>query len=579
MNNNRNILITSALPYVNNVPHLGNIIGSVLSADVYARYCRNMNYNTLFIGGTDEYGTATETMAIKEKLTPQEICDKYHEIHKQIYEWFNISFDKFGRTSSHEHTNMVQYIFNKCYENNYINDKNVEQLYCEKCNKFLADRFVEGICPKCNYESARGDQCDNCQHIYNATELINPRCNMNNCLSKPIIKSSKHLFLKLEDLHQHIKEWYNNCDKSKWNKQAAGITDAWLNNKNNNDDNNNKLNNRCITRDLEWGVQVPNVNKHDEYANKVFYVWFDAPIGYISITASLCKNWEFWWKNPDDVELYQFMGKDNVSFHSVMFPGSLIATGENWTKVNGINCTSYLTYEGEKFSKSRNVGIFGNSIQDLDIPSFVWRYYLISIRPVDSDSNFTWKEFINKNNNELLANIGNLFFRGSKFCWDKYNGIIPNNIHNDTNENIIKWRKQVEKDIEKHIEYMENRDIKNGLNVLMHLSSLGNKFWQECEPWKIIKTNKNKCDTILNIFMNFINCVVHLLEPFIPSFSSEIFKQLNIQKIIFNDKNPLNIFKCCMFNENHKINEPYIIIKNICSTKIDEYYKKFSGNK
>ncbi|KAJ9697280.1 hypothetical protein PVL29_009185 [Vitis rotundifolia] len=399
----RNILITSALPYVNNVPHLGNIIGCVLSADVFARYCRLRGYNVLYICGTDEYGTATETKAMEDNCSPQQICDKYHKIHKEVYDWFDISFDEFGRTSTPQHTEVCQAIFKKLMENNWLSENTMQQLYCETCQRFLADRLVEGTCPTldCNYDSARGDQCEKCGKLLNPTELKDPRCKV--CQSTPQIRDTDHLFLELPLLKDKLEEYINNMSIAGcWSQNATQATYAWLK---------EGLRSRCITRDLKWGVPVP----HEKYKDKVFYVWFDAPIGYVSITACYTPEWEKWWKNPENVDLYQFMGKDNVPFHTVMFPSTLIGTGENWTLMKSISVTEYLNYEAGKFSKSKGVGVFGNDVKDTKIPAEVWRYYLLTNRPEVSDTLFTWVDLQAKLNTELLNNLGNFINRVLSF--------------------------------------------------------------------------------------------------------------------------------------------------------------------
>ncbi|CEG82275.1 Putative Methionine-tRNA ligase (EC:6.1.) [Rhizopus microsporus] len=407
----RNIMITSALPYVNNVPHLGNIIGSTLSADVFARYCRARGYNTAYFCGTDEYGTATETKALEEGVSCKELCDKYNAIHTEVYKWFDLSFDLFGRTTTDRQTEIVQDMFKKNYANGNVVKESMTQLYCEQCHRFLADRYVEGICPLCQYNDARGDQCDACGKLLNATELVEPRCKLDG--NRPILKESNHLFLDLTKLQPAIEETFKQSStEGGWSANGIHITESWLK---------EGLKPRCITRDLKWGVPVP----LEGYEDKVFYVWFDAPIGYPSITANYTDEWEKWWKNPEQVKLYQFMGKDNVPFHSVIFPGVQIGTGEKWTKVNHISTCEYLNYEGGKFSKSRNVGVFGNNAKETGIPPSVWRYYLLSVRPESSDSMFTWSEFITKNNSELLNNFGNFVNRAIRFIFAKYDGVIP----------------------------------------------------------------------------------------------------------------------------------------------------------
>ena len=297
----RNVLITSALPYVNNVPHLGNLIGAVLSADVFARFCRLRGYQTLYLCGTDEYGTATETKAIEMGMTPQQICDHFHTLHANIYDWFDCSFDLFGRTTTTQQTAIAQDIFLKADANGYLLADELEQLYCTTDQRFLADRFVEGTCPHCAFPDARGDQCDQCGKLLNAIELVQPKCKL--CKTTPIVRSSRHLFLDLGRLQEErLSAWVSSQQVAgRWTENAIAVTKAWLD---------GGLKPRCITRDLKWGTPVPKAG----YTDKVFYVWFDAPIGYISIAANYTDEWQQWWKNPQHVQLYQFMGKDNVPF-------------------------------------------------------------------------------------------------------------------------------------------------------------------------------------------------------------------------------------------------------------------------
>ncbi|MBQ9630939.1 MAG: methionine--tRNA ligase, partial [Treponema sp.] len=318
-------LITSALPYVNNVPHLGNLI-QMLSADVFARFCRSRGYDTLYICGTDEYGTATETKALEENKSPRELCDSYYTLHKEIYDWFKISFDKFGRTSNEEITEVTQSIFNDLDKNGYINEHETKQLFCPKCNMFLADRYVLGTCPKCGSTDARGDQCDACGTLLDPTDLLQARCHT--CGGSPEIKDTKHLYIDLPAISKNLEAWMQKASvEGKWSANAIQMTKAWIR---------DGLNERAITRDLKWGIPVPKPG----YENKVFYVWFDAPIGYISITLQLANellqkgkksfDYKSWWlvdesseqNKNNEVELFQFIGKDNIPFHTVVFPSS-----------------------------------------------------------------------------------------------------------------------------------------------------------------------------------------------------------------------------------------------------------------
>ncbi len=403
-------LITSALPYVNNIPHLGNLI-QVLSADVFARYCRLAGYETLYICGTDEYGTATETRALEEGITPRELCDRYHAVHRDIYAWFNIAFDRFGRTSVPVHTEITQHIFLKLHENGYITEHLIRQLYCEKDQRFLADRYVLGTCPHCRYPDARGDQCENCGKLLDPTELISPRCSV--CSTAPVIRETNHLFLNLPALLPKLRNWIESAaEKGFWSRNAVQMTYAWMR---------DGLKERGITRDLKWGIPVP----LEGYRNKVFYVWFDACIGYISITADHTPEWKSWWYAPKDVKLFQFIGKDNIPFHTVIFPSSQLGTGEAWTTLHHMSSTEYLNYEGGKFSKSKGIGVFGTDAKDTGIPADVWRFYIYYNRPERSDSLFTWKDFQEKVNAELIGNLGNLVNRTLQFVARFYGGRLP----------------------------------------------------------------------------------------------------------------------------------------------------------
>ncbi|RUS22471.1 hypothetical protein BC937DRAFT_88920 [Endogone sp. FLAS-F59071] len=553
----RNILITSALPYVNNIPHLGNIIGSVLSADIFARYSRARGYNTLYICGTDEYGTATETKALEEGISCQELCDKYNAIHRRVYEWFGLSFDYFGRTTTKQQTEIAQDIFLKCHANGLLTEDTMVQLYCERCQRFLADRYVEGTCPHCKYEDARGDQCDKCGHLLNAIELINPRCKLDG--NQPITRESKHMFLDLATLQPEIEKFTEeSAAKGKWSPNGINITQSWLK---------EGLKARCITRDLKWGTPVPLEGMKD----KVFYVWFDAPIGYPSITANYTDQWEKWWKNPDDVKLYQFMGKDNVPFHTVIFPGSLIGTGEKWTLLHHVSTTEYLNYEGGKFSKSRNIGVFGTNVMDSGVPVEVWRYYLIASRPETNDSVFTWKEFIAKNNGELLNNIGNFVNRVIKFINTKYDSIIPEyDLKGNTELELVK---DVNVLLKQYVESLEAVKIRAALNAAMTISQRGNQYLQESHmDNNLFINNRKRCDTVVGAAANLIYLVSALFYPYMPSTTDSILRQLNAPLHVIPDEWHVDILP------GHRIGQPEYLFTKI-DEKLEEVYKsKYGGN-
>lgn len=553
----RNILITSALPYVNNVPHLGNIVGSVLSADIYSRYCKNRGYNTLYVCGTDEYGTATETKAIEEQCTPQELCDKYHQVHKQVYEWFQIGFDKFGRTTTEKQTEIAQDIFLKLNENGFLEEQTMKQLYCSEHKGYLADRYVEGECPKCHYEDARGDQCDKCGSLLDPFELINPRCKLDNATPEP--KFSDHIFLSLNKLEGEINQWAKEAsEKGSWSKNSKTITNSWLK---------EGLNPRCITRDLVWGTPVP----LEKFKDKVLYVWFDAPIGYVSITANYTDNWEKWWKNPENVQLYQFMGKDNVPFHTVIFPGSQLGTKENWTKLHHLSTTEYLQYENGKFSKSRGVGVFGNNAQDIGVSPSVWRYYLASMRPETSDSQFSWSDFVTRNNSELLANLGNFVNRIMKFVNSKYNNVIPEFSTEDLpNYDVLK--KDVEKLLTSYVDEMEQAHLKKGLEIAMLISARGNQFLQENKLDNNLFTNSPKhADAVVGCGLNLIYALASTISPYMPETSEIIYNMLNAPALKISKEFNLNL------KPSHNINDAQYLFTRIDEKNVDLWREKFGG--
>jgi methionyl-tRNA synthetase len=511
----RNILITSALPYVNNVPHLGNIIGCVLSADVYARYCKQKGYNTLYICGTDEYGTATETKAMSEGTTPQEICDRYHKIHAQVYDWFQIGFDHFGRTTTPQQTQISQDIFRDVLANDYLIEEESQQLFCEKDDRFLADRLVEGECPFCHYNDARGDQCDGCGKLLNPTELIKPRCQ--SCNSTPVIRNTKHLYLDLTKITPQLTEWVDAREKSgEWSSNAVATTRTWLR---------DGLKPRCITRDLKWGTPVP----HPGYESKVFYVWFDAPIGYISITATYTPDWKQWWLTPENnVELVQFMGKDNTPFHTVVFPSSLLASKQPWTMLHAISTTEYLTYEQGKFSKSRNRGIFGDAVQATGLNPDIWRYYLMSVRPEGADTDFSWEELRIKINADLADNLGNFVNRGLKFVASNFDSKVPQK-SGDLLEVDTKLIADVNAEMKVFESLMEQRKLRDGLKSVMAIARLGNGYLQATKPWDLVKAeNFTRCANVLILHCSLVRLLALYLRPFTPGLADRILAQLGL---------------------------------------------------
>ena len=512
-------LITSALPYVNNIPHLGNLI-QMLSGDVFARFCRNRGYETLYICGTDEYGTATETRALEEKKTPRELCDYYYKEHTKIYDWFHINFDKFGRTSNDECTEITQQLFNELDKNGFIKEHTNKQLYCTHCNMFLADRYVDGTCPKCGYEKARGDQCDSCGTLLDPTELKNPKCHT--CGSTPEVRETKHLYIDLPAISKNLGAWMEKTSQEgKWSDNAINITRAWIR---------DGLNERAITRDLKWGIPVPKQG----YENKVFYVWFNAPIGYISITKQLANelvkagktsfDWKSWWipseseeaKNKAPVDLFQFIGKDNIPFHTVIFPCTLLGSGRDYTKLYHMSSTEYLNYEDGKFSKSLGVGVFGTDAIETGIPADAWRFYIFYNRPEKQDFQFTWKDFMEKMNSELIGNLGNLVNRTLMFINKYYDGVIP---QASVDEELWKQVKELE---EKATNDLEWANLKDAFHTMFEISDLCNKKFQATEPWKTRNTEPEKAASLLFNLSYIIKDLMIMMNPYMPQYTQKV---------------------------------------------------------
>lgn len=511
----RNIMITSALPYVNNVPHLGNLIGCVLSADVFARYARLRGYNSVYICGTDENGTATQVKALKEGKEPIEICDYYHKIHAQIYENFEIEFDNFGRTSRPIHDEVTQNIFKQVNGEGYFEKRTIEQYFDEKANLALADRFVIGTCPKCGYEEAKGDQCDKCGELLTPTELINPKSFVSG--DTPVLRESNHLFLNLETLAPKVENFVNTASvKGKWTSNSTSIANSWLK---------DGLQSRCMTRDLTWGVPVP----LEGYEKKCFYVWFDAPIGYISITAEITDEWKQWWQNPENVQLWQFMGKDNVPFHTVLFPATLLGTGVDWTLIHHISTTEYINYETGKFSKSSSRGIFGDHVAEMPYPISAWRYYLLANRPEQSDSVFNWDDFRNRVNQELLPKPGNLVQRVLKFVFARLDGKVPTVKAEELREADLEFLKSIKEKILHYCESMEVTKMRECLRTVMEICANCNKFMQDQSAWAPETDEKTK-RIILSVMCNCIRIAACLFEPFMPSFSAKIYFFLGMER-------------------------------------------------
>ena len=544
-------LITSALPYVNNIPHLGNLI-QVLSADVFARFCRMRGYETLYICGTDEYGTATETRAREEGITPKELCSRYYKVHDDIYRWFNISFDKFGRTSTEWHTKITQDILLKLYENGYITEHTIEQLYSEQSDMFLADRYVRGTCPNCGYEEARGDQCENCGKLLDPSELIDPRSTVDG--SKPVMRETRHLYINLPAIKPKLEEWMDGAaEKGRWARNAIQMTNAWIR---------DGLKERSITRDLKWGIPVP----LEAYKDKVIYVWFDAPIGYISITANHTEEWESWWRDPENTELFQFIGKDNIPFHTVIFPSSLLGSGDKWTLLHHMSSTEYLNYEAGKFSKSKGMGVFGNDAMETGIPADVWRFYVYYNRPETSDYLFTWKDFQEKVNGELIGNLGNLVNRTLTFLSRYFEGKPVDEPH-PRSESLWTQVREAEAEITDLLEWANLRDA---FRKVFALSSIGNRTFQAAEPWKTRKEDPEETQQLLTDLVYLIRDLAVLSRPYIPATADRISAFLGLSELRWDMLGTRSGITA--------VSAPEILFEQLQDDQIEALRSRFSGS-
>jgi len=558
--NKKRFTITAALPYANGPIHIGHLAGAYVPADIYSRYLKLNGHDVVFICGSDEHGAAIPIRAKKEGVSPQEIIDKYHFMIKDSFLEFGISFDNYSRTSSKIHHETASEFFKELNQKNIFIEKESEQLYDAKENQFLADRFVEGECPKCGYKEAYGDQCESCGSSLNATDLINPISKLSG--NKPVFKKTTHWFLPLNKFDSFLKKWFLIDNEKTWKTNVFGQVKSWIN---------EGLKPRAITRDLDWGIPVPIKGAE----NKVLYVWFDAPIGYISATKEWAKSknidWEPYWKDSK-TELVHFIGKDNIVFHCIIFPSILKASGKFILPKN-VPANEFLNLEGKKISTSKNWAIWLHEYL-IDFPNMqdTLRYTLTSNAPENKDNDFTWKDFQAKNNNELVAIFGNFINRVVVLTHKYYEGNCPklnslNKIDDKVLNEIYNYPKKIG-------DLIESYKFREAVNTLIDLARLGNKYLADEEPWKLIKTeNSERVKTIMNIALQLSGVLSIVSEPFLPNTALKLRNMLNLQSSDWNSiskENPIIL---------SKINKGELLFRKIEDDEIELQLQKLNESK
>lgn len=511
------VLITSALPYVNNVPHLGHIVGCHLPADIFYRFQKSIGNDAIFIGGADEHGTATLISAKELNMSPEELCDKLTELHKKMYDKLNISYSLFSGTHTKFNEDTTIEFYKELDKNGYIEECDDVMLYCENEKIALADRFIKGTCPYCGYEDAYGDQCDSCGKTYNITELKNPKCRF--CGKDASFKKTRHLYLRLDKLQDKLDEWIES-KKDVWRPTVYKEAKRWIN---------EGLKPRCITRDIPWGIKVPK----EGFEDKVFYVWFDAPIGYISITKELGgeKYIKDYWQNPD-CKIYNFIGKDNIPFHSVFFPAMELGCGKYNLAYNVVGF-NFMNYEGQKFSKSKNIGVFCDGLLDSDIDIDALRAYLVTMFPENKDTDFKWDGFKDNTNSELVGKFGNFFNRTLNMIWKNFEGKLNFSLTKEIE--LTDFDKEMIEAIKtypnKIAELLEKTEFREAYKKVMEFSTIGNGYLEKVAPWTMIKNGDlDSAKKVLYLCLNMAKALCIVAHPFIPTRTEEIWsEQLNFK--------------------------------------------------
>lgn len=557
MNKNfKRTLVTSALPYANGPVHIGHLAGVYVPADIYVRYLRLKKQEVLFIGGSDEHGVPITIRAKKEGITPQDVVDRYHTLIRDSFREFGISFDVYGRTSSEIHHKTASEFFRTLYDKGEFVEKSSMQYYDEEAQTFLADRYITGECPHCHAEGAYGDQCEKCGTSLSPTDLINPKSAISG--SKPVMRETKHWYLPLDKHEAWLREWILENHKE-WRHNVYGQCKSWLD---------MGLQPRAVSRDLDWGIPVP-VEGAD---GKVLYVWFDAPIGYISNTKQLLPDsWEKWWKDSDS-RLIHFIGKDNIVFHCIVFPAMLKAEG-SYILPDNVPSNEFLNLEGDKISTSRNWAVWLHEyLRDFEGKQDVLRYVLTANAPETKDNDFTWRDFQARNNNELVAVYGNFVNRALQLTQKYYNGVVPAcGELTDYDRDTLNEFKDVKVKVE---ELLDNFKFRDAQKEAMNLARIGNKYIADCEPWKVIKTDPERVKTIIYISLQLTANLAIAFEPFLPFSSERLRQMLNMETFEWAQLGSTELLK-----EGHQLNTPSLLFEKIEDAAIEAQIQKLLDTK
>lgn len=557
MNNKpKRYLVTSALPYANGPVHIGHLAGVYVPSDIYVRYLRLKGEDVISICGSDEHGVPITIKARKEGVTPQDIVDKYHNIIKNAFKGLGMSFDIYHRTSSKMHHETASAFFEKLYADGKFIEQSTEQFYDAEAGQFLADRYITGTCPICHNEGAYGDQCEKCGSTLNATDLINPKSAISG--SAPVMRETKHWFLPLNEYETFLREWILDGHKE-WKPNVYGQCKSWLD---------LGLQPRAVSRDLDWGIPVP--IKGEE--GKVLYVWFDAPIGYISATKELTPDWEKYWKSKD-TKMVHFIGKDNIVFHCIVFPAMLKAYGDGFILPENVPANEFLNLEGEKISTSRNWAVWLHEyLEDFPNKEDVLRYVLCANAPESKDNDFTWKDFQARNNNELVAILGNFVNRALVLTQKYYNGAVPPlGELTDFDKQTIEELRNVKATLESNI---ENYKFREALKDAMTVARLGNKYLADTEPWKVVKTDPKRVETIMNIALQITANISIAIEPFMPFSAVKILKFLQADKFGWD-----MLGRTDLLPAGHVIGTPELLFEKIEDEAIDRQLQKLQASK